>query len=52
MLRIDPVKPAAVHVYLNLAFFKAMEIISRLCWLVRLSIWNGTKERKPGTAAT
>src|SRR5437763_16653430 len=29
------------------SFFDLVEIISRLYWLVRLSIWNGTKERKP-----
>jgi hypothetical protein len=27
------------------------KILSRLCCLVHLRIWNGTKERKPNTAA-
>jgi hypothetical protein len=50
--RTNPAKSADVHLHLNFVFFEAMEIISRLSCLVHLRIWNGTKERKPDTAAT
>src|SRR5215216_6791233 len=48
IVRTDPPKSADVHVHLNFGFFSAMEIISRLCCLVHLSIlvWHKGKKTR------